>query len=96
VLCSAVDAVIVDAFWAKHASGTEERALSDAHFLEISSPSIEAERDYNCEERQKRIGKGQQECDCNRDPKVYPHPDKLVGQKPFRVLIQCLQSTTLA
>ena len=96
VLRPAVDAVIVNAFWAKHAAGTEERIFPAPHFLQVPSPSIEAERDYCREQHQERIWKWQQKARCNRNPKVYPNPDKLASQKPLRAVVQCLQSITRA
>jgi hypothetical protein len=67
----------------------EERALSAAKSLEIPFSSIEAKREYDCQYHQQRYRKVQQKSHCKRDPKVYPNPDKLIGQKLFGVIIQC-------
>ena len=85
----AADAIIVNPPWSKHASGIEERPFSSAHSFEIPSPSIEAKREYDRQYHHQRQRKVQQKSHCKRDPKIYPNPDKLIGQKPFGIFIQC-------
>jgi len=88
MFCSAIYAVIINTLWTKHAFAIEERAFSNAQSFEIPSSSIQAKREYDCQYHQQRYRKVQQKCHCKSDPKVYPNPEKLIGQKLFGAIIQ--------